>query len=268
MTINVNYQQLGFGAPVIILHGLLGNHRNWLTVGKKISGSFSVFLPDARNHGSSPHHPHMNYFDMADDLYSFILQNQLQDVTLIGHSMGGKTAMTFALNNPEIVKQLIVIDIAPINYENDLGELFDIMQGLNTGQLKSRAEATAYFKASIDNHQFNQYLVSNLKFENSQFKWRINLPVIADSISTIRAFPKFDENKIYLGSTVFINGEQSDYILDQHQPAILEKFPNAIFRTIPMSGHNPHVDQPDHLNEILCKIMNIQNNDPADKTDF
>jgi len=257
MTIGLQYKQLGFGPPVIILHGLLGNHRNWLTVGKKISGSFSVFLPDARNHGSSPHLPHMDYFDLADDLYSFILQKQLQDVTLIGHSMGGKTAMIFALNNPEIVKQLIVIDIAPINYKNELVDLFDIMLGLDTSLLKNRADATAYFKASIDDHGFNQYLVSNLKFENGQFKWRINLPVIADSISTIRAFPKIDENKIYMGSTVFINGEQSDYVLDQHQPLILEKFPNAIFRTIPRSGHNPHVDQPDHLNEILDAVLNI-----------
>lgn len=268
MAISVNYKKIGFGAPVFILHGLLGNHRNWLTIGKKISDFYSVFLPDARNHGSSPHCPHMDYFDMADDLFSLILQKKLQDVTLIGHSMGGKTAMLFALDNPDIVKQLIVIDIAPVNYKSDMGALFNIMQQLDTSQLKSRVEAEAYFKNAVDDHRFNQYLVSNLKFENGKFKWRINLPVIADSIATIRAFPKIDENKIYLGSTVFINGEQSDYILDQHQPVILEKFPNAVFKTIPMSGHNPHVDQPDHLNEILHAVMGIQINDHVNKINF
>jgi esterase len=256
MTINLNYKQLGSGAPVIILHGLLGNHRNWLTIGKKISSSFSVFLPDARNHGSSPHTPQMAYSDMVDDLTGLIRQQQLQDITLIGHSMGGKTAMLFALKNPEIVKQLIVIDIAPVNYKNDLGSLFDVMQALDTKNLKKRAEATAYFKESIDNEPFNQYLVSNLTFENGSFQWRINLPVIANYTSVIRSFPEIDGNNIYMGATIFIKGAKSDYILDQHQPIILEKFPNAIFRTIPGAGHNPHVDQSNLLCDILGDGMN------------
>lgn len=251
MTINLNYKQLGSGAPVIILHGLLGNHRNWLTIGKKISNSFSVFLPDARNHGSSPHTSQMAYSDMVDDLSTLAQQQQLRDITLIGHSMGGKTAMLFALNNPELVKHLIVIDIAPVNYENDLGSLFEVMQALDIRNLKKRDEATAYFNASVDDEAFNQYLVSNLTFKNDSFHWRINLPVIADYASAIRSFPENDEHQMYIGSTLFISGENSDYILDQHQPLILEKFPNAIFRTIPGAGHNPHIDQPDLLFDIL-----------------
>ncbi len=255
MAFTLNYRHFGSGSPVIILHGLLGNHRNWITIGRKISQSYSVFLPDARNHGSSPHENQMDYKDLQNDLSCLIQQNELNDITLIGHSMGGKTAMLFTLDNPDLVNQLIVLDIAPVSYQNDLSELLKIMIALDTTKLSSRSEATTYFEQLIDDDRFNQFLVSNLELVNGQYKWRINLPVIADFIPAIRSFPEVDKEKTYTGSTVFIKGEQSDYILDQHQPIILEKFPNAIFEVIPKSGHNPHVDQPSQLVELLNTII-------------
>lgn len=229
---------------LIILHGLLGSARNWQTVGLQLSQIFDVYALDLRNHGSSPHSQAMNHALMVEDLEAFLSDHCKEPVILMGHSLGGKVAMAFACAFPERIRALIVIDIAPRNYpfvfEKELKALLDIP--LET--LKDRKTIDDLLSLTVPNAIFRQFLLSNLSRDLHQnFFWKPNLKSLLDNLPLLCQDSLIPQNQ-YLGPTLFMKGEYSDYINNKDIPTIKSHFPNHILKTISGANHNVHMDNP------------------------
>lgn len=186
---HLNYTELGQGRPIIILHGLFGSARNWQGIARSLADSHHVITPDLRNHGQSPHTQSMSYMEMADDVIAIADKLKLNDVIILGHSMGGKVAMTAALSNPERFSALAVIDIAPVSYEHDFDELITAMHALKLDSLKNRTQAEEALGKVIDDIGVIQLLLQNLVRSGDGFKWRINLDGIMANLTLIGQFP-------------------------------------------------------------------------------
>ncbi|MBW7868920.1 MAG: alpha/beta fold hydrolase [Brumimicrobium sp.] len=239
----LNFQQNGSGKPFIILHGLFGSLDNWKTHAKTLGEYFDMYLIDQRNHGKSPWSDEFSYDLMADDLQEFVLKHNLKDFILLGHSMGGKTAMRYAQKYPELIDKLIIVDMG---IKQNVASHKEIIQGLKSidlSQIHSRQEADEALGKYINSTVLRQFLLKNLHWkERNQLAWYINLPVLADKYEAIlEATPKEE----VLINTLFINGGLSDYILPEDKPSILEVFPLAEFYTIENAGHWIHADQPE-----------------------
>ncbi len=229
--------------PLILLHGLLGSSRNWLTAGKDLAVNWHVFALDARNHGRSPHDPAMSYEMLANDVADWMQAQGMARATLVGHSMGGKTAMLLACRRPELVERLVVVDIAPKDYfwVAHRGE-FAAMNELDLGSIQSRGEAEMRFEARVPNLGMRKFLTTNLdRDEAGQWKWTVNLPVLTG------ALPGLERNSLgagdrYEGPTLFIAGGKSQYVQSGDHEAIRRHFPEAQIEVIPESGHNPHME--------------------------
>jgi len=254
---NLNYKKLGDGEPLIILHGLFGSLDNWITLAKKISENYQVFIIDARNHGQSPHSDIFNYEVMADDLNEFILLHNIDNPTVLGHSMGGKTAMQFAMNYPHQLAKLIVADIAPKDYPVHHQQIIEGLFSLGFEKIKTRKEADAQLSKYISDFSVRQFLLKNLYWvEKDKLAWRFNLKAINDNIEMIG---KKLENIIPFNKpTLFLIGEKSNYILESDYPQIKEIFPQAVIKTINNSGHWVHAENP---NQFLNFIQDFLDGD-------
>ncbi len=232
-------------SPVLILHGLFGSARNWQTFAKKLSEDFAVFTLDLRNHGNSPHIDEMNYPDMALDVIRFLDDNDIQDAKIIGHSMGGKTAMTLALSFPERVQQLVIVDIAPVSYSHNYEALLGNLDQLDLGLIERRADANRMLGEAIDDDELRLFLLQNLVIKAGKpAKWRINLNAIRTNVNHLVQYKPSHTTMQYRGSTAFIRGRLSGYVQDSHLPQITALFPTADFHTIERAGHWPHAQNP------------------------
>lgn len=255
----LHYKHTGNGRPLIILHGLFGSGENWQTIAKHIAEKgFSVYMPDARNHGLSPHAASHTYYDMANDLHDFIQQHSLEKPIILGHSMGGKTAMTFVNRFPDAASKLIVVDISPRAYPLHHQAYIHAMTTLPEHSLTSRTEVEQHFiSMGITNLMERQFLMKNLSRNNDDntFFWRINLAVLAAQIENIGA-STLPDAPIYL-PTLFIKGGKSDfYITDTDFEVIHHSYPNARIVTIENAGHWVHAEQPTQfLNAVLPFIQ-------------
>ncbi|MEM8908522.1 MAG: alpha/beta fold hydrolase, partial [Bacteroidota bacterium] len=238
-SMELNYKAFGTGTPLIILHGLFGTLDNWQTVGKQLAEDFSVYLVDQRNHGRSPHHPDFNYPLMAEDLRDFMESQWIYKAHLIGHSMGGKTVMQFAMDFPDLIDRLVVVDIGPRAYAGNHHSIFEALNALNLQEVDSRKTAEAQLAKRIDSFGVRQFLLKNLSREKSGgYRWKMNLPVIHQHYPETLAEIEFTE--AFEAPTLFIRGGQSDYVQDQDWPGILRYFPQAKLETIAESGHWVH----------------------------
>jgi len=240
----LHFQTYGQGAPLIILHGLFGSLDNWHSISQKLAVDFQVFAVDLRNHGRSRHAAEMSYPLMAEDLKEFVIERNLNTVNLLGHSMGGKMAMLFALNFPDLVKKLIVVDIAPRAYPAHHTEILKALLSLDLSSFKSRKEMEAQLADSIPDLAVRQFLLKNVK-RNSEgaFYWQMNLAGINanyerlnESIFSQRSFDK---------PASFIRGECSNYIRDEDWASIRTLFPQAEHCEIAGAGHWVHADAPE-----------------------
>ena len=244
--VNLFHRDLGGAgkAPLVILHGLLGSSRNWQTAGKELTADYHVLALDLRNHGSSPHADEMSYAAMADDVVAWMDAQGLAQVTLMGHSMGGKTAMVLACRHPARVSQLIVVDIAPKDYFWAAHRAeFAAMNELDLGSLQSRAEAELRFEARVDDWAMRKFIATNLErgADGAGWRWVINLPVVT------MALPAMEKNPLGSGDrferdTLFVVGGKSRYVQATDHAVITTHFPRALIETIPESGHNPHME--------------------------
>jgi pimeloyl-ACP methyl ester carboxylesterase len=237
-------QVIGSGPDLIVLHGLFGSQANWKPVARRLSGQFRVHTVDLRNHGSSPHHEEVNYAVMADDLLAFMEHEKIPDACFLGHSLGGKVAMQFALLHPEQTRKLAIVDIAPRAYESVNDEVFSALRGLYLSKLRTRTEADEALAAHIPNHATRRFLLTNLVFDPERGPhWRVNLDALhaqrEQLIAAVGGMVPFDK------PTLFIRGELSDYINDSDRVQIEQLFPRAHIETIPRAGHWVHVDAPD-----------------------
>lgn len=249
------YNQYGdTGPPLIVLHGLLGAHGNWHTLSRTAFREVAqVYAVDQRNHGRSPHADQIDYPTLADDLRAFIDQHDLAPANLLGHSMGGKTAMRTALSYPDRVDRLIVVDIAPSAYPPHHADLLDALARITPADFDSRDEIDAALAEDIPSTPVRQFLLKNLTYEGDSYTWRMNLDAIRahydDLTAAVTADTTFD------GPTLFVRGEDSDYIKDADIEVIRMVFPNAELATVEGAGHWVHVDAPEALATLVTDFL-------------
>jgi pimeloyl-ACP methyl ester carboxylesterase len=230
--------------PLVILHGMLGSSRNWQTAGRELAEQSHVLALDLRNHGSSPHAAGMSYPEMVDDVVRWLDAQGIARATVLGHSMGGKTAMLLACRHPGRVERLIVADIAPKDYFWPAHRVnFAAMNELDLGNVRSRAEAEMRLEARVTSWPMRKFLVTNLdrSDDGTSWRWAINLPVLTGALPTMEGNPLRSDDR-YAGPTLFIAGGKSDYIGAGDDQVIRQHFPAARFAVIPESGHNPHME--------------------------
>ena len=233
---------LGEGKPFLILHGFLGMSDNWKTIGKQFAkDGFEVHLIDQRNHGKSPHSDEFSYELMANDIKNYCDSHNLKNIILLGHSMGGKTAMLTACENEGLVEKLIVVDIAPKYYAPHHQQILKGLTALDEAKLTSRGDAEDFLKDYIPETGVRLFLLKNLYWKTKeQLSLKLNLDALKANIENIgEALP---EDKSFDGPTIFIKGENSDYITTQDHSAIKKQFPKAVFAEIKNAGHWVHAE--------------------------
>lgn len=244
------YRETGQGTPLIIQHGLFGAGDNWLTAARLLEDEYRVILPDARNHGQSPHSNAFNYGEMADDFVELLDSLGLESALFVGHSMGGKAVMNLAVNYPELVQKLAVVDIAPRYYPVHHQTILKAFSSIDLQQIKSRKEADDAMAAYIRDTSTRQFLLKNLtRAEGGGFEWKLNLPVIQEQIENIG--DPLPENSRFVGPTLFIGGSQSDYIQPQDHGLIKQHFPQAKIEMIAGAGHWVHAEKPEEVVRLL-----------------
>jgi pimeloyl-ACP methyl ester carboxylesterase len=249
----LNFKKIGSGQPLVILHGLFGSADNWYSISRELDQEFTMYLVDQRNHGDSPHDDEWNYTAMAEDLKELLDDQGLAKVFLMGHSMGGKVAMTFAVNHPERVERLIVADISPRYYPTHHDVIIDGLQSIDILTLKSRKEADDAMALHIPDLGTRQFLLKSLGRNAAGFIWKINLPVIIKNIEEIGMALK--EGDIYRGPTLFLAGAKSNYIQETDFPIILAHFPAYEYHQIANAGHWLHAEQPQAVVAEMRKFL-------------
>lgn len=242
--------------PIIILHGLFGISDNWVSYARRMAKvGFDVFVIDQRNHGQSPQSNNFNYPVLTSDLFNFIDEHEIDNPIIIGHSMGGKVAMRFALENPHTVKKLVVVDIAQKAY--DLPEthlkIIKVMNSVDFSIVNSRKDVEKLLKPVILEISIRQFILKNLyRIEKNKYKWRIylegiesNIELISDYVGTTTTFEK---------PTLFIRGGASNYILDEDYPLIKTNFPNAKITTIEGASHWVHVEAMEKFYQLTMQF--------------
>lgn len=250
MSVDLFYRREGAGTPIMILHGLYGSGDNFGHITRTLRSNFDMIAVDARNHGRSPHSDRMDYPAMAEDVHALVQQLGLHDLVLVGHSMGGKTAMTFAQRWPERLKQLVVLDIGPRQYEP--GEHAIILEGLATSDLahkQTREEVEAHLAAYVPEPGVRQFLMKSLYWkEPGKLAWRFNVPVLQSHIRELLA--SMDPSVVQV-PTLFVRGGQSPYIPREDIPQIKEQFPKSRVETVPYAGHWVHAQAPDEVMDFI-----------------
>ncbi len=233
----------GAGPPVALLHGLFGRARNLAALARGLAGAHRVIALDLRNHGDSPHAPGMAYADLAADVLETLAALDALPAALLGHSMGGKTAMACALLAPPAVRRLLVADIAPVAYAHHNRAVAAAMQALPLNPGLTRAQAAAFLTAAVPDEAVRGFLLQSL-IPGEAPGWRIGLADIAGGMAEIEGWPDFPPGAVFTGPTLFINGSRSDYVTPAHRDVARHYFPAARFVTLKDAGHWLHADKP------------------------
>jgi pimeloyl-ACP methyl ester carboxylesterase len=245
---------LGKGKPLLILHGFLGSGDNWITLGRKFSKDYEVHLIDLRNHGRSFHDDEMDLEIMCEDVLNYCKEYQLNNIRIIGHSMGGKVAMHLAVQQTKWVSKLIVVDIAPKSYTRRHDFILEALQAVDFSKQKTRNEVEEVLAQFIDVQAYRQFLLKAVyRKSKEQLDFRFNLPVFVENygniIETLPAYSQFE------GDTIFIKGGLSDYILESDIPLIEAHFPNASIHKITNTGHWLHAENPKAFYEKSLEFL-------------
>ena len=243
----LHYREYGNKDPshpsLLLLHGLFGSSVNLHAIARRLEPEWHILCPDLRNHGRSPHAERMDYPAMADDILKLLDALGLEQVVLVGHSMGGKAAMWLTLQHPQRVRALAVLDIAPVRYHHSFGGILEALGSLPLETLQNRTTADKALAESIDSPPLRGYLLQNLVKEDGRWGWRVNLAALRENIRNIVDFPVTEEQ--FPGKTLFIYGGRSDYVTVEHTAAIRGFFPHARLRPIPEAGHWVYADAPE-----------------------
>jgi pimeloyl-ACP methyl ester carboxylesterase len=241
---------------LIILHGLLGSSDNWHSFGKIFGEHFRTFVLDARNHGHSPHSDVFNYHAMSEDVVEFMRQKNLSSVSLLGHSMGGKTAALVSLLHPELINKLIVVDIAPRSYQAHHDRVFDALTSLDLSMFEYRKDIDEVLSKKIQEVPLRQFLMKNLiRDDSGRFHWKMNFEVIEKNYAQINE--ELPRDHQFDKPTLFIRGENSDYIQKEDMPFIYKLFPKAKLATIKSAGHWVHVDAPEEFADSVLNFLSF-----------
>jgi esterase len=252
---NLHFEAVGKGRPLIILHGLLGSADNWRLMSRRLGAHYKVLAVDLRNHGRSPHSDIFDYDVMTADLREFMEQQALRRIMLLGHSIGGKVAMQFAIDYSERVDRLVIVDIGPKPYEPSQRYILEALRSLDLTRCKSFADVDAALAAEVSSESLRQFLLKNLaRDENGRLRWKVHLEAIyrnydklARGLAPGRTFDK---------PTLFIRGGRSSYIEDDDALLIRQIFPGAEIATLPEAGHWVHVDAPEEFFQTVLNFLN------------
>lgn len=251
----LHYSETGNGEPLIILHGLFGSSKNWYSLAKVFSRHFKVFTLDLRNHGQSFHHDEMNYLVMAKDVHRLLVHLGIDSCSVIGHSMGGKTAILLALEHPQLVSRLIVADIAPVAYSHVYHHLIDPIKALQLDQLDSRSAVDEKLQRDIPEAVLRNFLLQNLERKNGQWNWRVNWQAIEQQLNHLTGFVQLPVAWKVNTPTLFIRGEHSDYIRAVEEAVITDHFDDATISTIRNAGHWLHAEQPENFSRLALDFL-------------
>jgi len=262
------YREYGNKGPVLlILHGLYGASDNWVSIARQLEKDYHIYLIDQRNHGHSPHDKIHDYDSMANDLLEFYNDHQINKAHLIGHSMGGKTAMRFALLNPQHINKLVVLDIAPKSYSsysnygqvtNNHAMIINSMLNVNFDDVRSRKDVDKQLAKQLDNKQLRQFLLKNIdRTKEGNYHWRLNLPIIKESLELImNGFSNLQPEHHHVTiPSIFIRGEKSGYVMDEDTLIMRKFFKDAELVSIPNAGHWLHAEQPTLLIKTLAYFL-------------
>jgi len=238
--------------PLLIAHGLFGSARNWGAVAKMLAAGREVVAVDLRNHGESPRDPDHSYGALAADLAAEI-EALGGRADVLGHSMGGKAAMALALTRPELVSGLVVADIAPVAYGHSQIGYCRAMAGLDLTAVKRRSEADAALRESVPDPGVRAFLLQSLAFGPDGAFWRLNLPVLAEQMPLVMAFPDFPGR--FEGPTLFLVGGASDYVRPEHEAAIRARFPAARIEAMAGVGHWLHAERPKEFAAAVATFL-------------
>ena len=246
----LHYKEIGEGKPLVILHGLFGTSDNWQTHAKKLGEYYRVILVDQRNHGHSPWSEDFTYEHLADDLERLIIHLEIDQFTLIGHSMGGKTAMYYSQKYPTRLEKMVIVDIGIKKYPMHHNEIIKGIKSLDLTTISSRSAAEQAMIPFVDSYGVRQFLLKNLYWvEKGKLAWRMNVDVLEREMEEILApIPNIE----VWTPTLFLRGAMSNYILDEDWDEIEEIFPDATLETIENAGHWVHSEQPD---EFIEKVL-------------
>ena len=247
------FRQAGQGQPLIILHGLFGSSDNWYSLSKIFAERFTVYTVDQRNHGQSPHSDDFNYKLLAEDLEEFLVEHSIVNPIVIGHSMGGKTAMNLAIKNPSSIEKLIVVDIVPKPYPVHHDQILEGLSAIPLLSIQSRNEAEAILAEYVDQADVRQFLLKNLsRNSEGKFKWKINLASIENHIEEIGAGMQYAGK--FNKSTLFIMGAKSNYFKPGDDELINQLFPSAEIKTLNTS-HWVQAEDPKGFAEMVLSFL-------------
>lgn len=251
----LHYKSIGTGPPLIILHGLFGMLDNLRTMARMMEEKYQCIQVDLRNHGKSPDDEEMNYRAMSDDVLELMDDLKMNVASILGHSMGGKVAMQFALSHPERVDKLIVVDISPKKYPPHHDAVIESIQTLNPLELKDRSDAESHFRRHLGQDEATiQFFLKNLsRRKDGGFEWKPNMPVIIAHYDDI--LEAITGSKPFGKPTLFVRGELSNSVKDEDWSQISQLFPQAQLITIANAGHWVHADQPGALIEAIEAFM-------------
>lgn len=251
----LNYKSYGEGPAFVIMHGLFGMLDNWQTLARKWSDRYRVVLVDLRNHGRSPHLDEMDYDLMAEDVATLLEALEIDKCVLLGHSMGGKVAMQTALTYPELVTQLIVVDIAPRRYRAGHDTIFAALEAFDPAVVSDRKAAAAAMETFVSDPGIQLFLLKNLtRNPEGGFRWRMNLPVIKENYLKLIG-PVGQIGEVYESPSLFLRGGNSGYVQDDDMELIKILFPAATLATVAGAGHWVHAEKPAELLAVVDAFL-------------
>ncbi|RWR25116.1 alpha/beta fold hydrolase [Agrococcus lahaulensis] len=239
------------GSPVVFCHGLFGQGRNWMQIGKALADRHRVTLVDMPNHGRSPWTERVDYAEMADAVAATIDE----PAALVGHSMGGKAAMLAALRHPERVERLCVVDVSPVSYRSsdEFRGFMDAMLGMDLAAIASRADADAALAPAVPDPGIRAFLLQNLQRDGEGWRWLPNLEVLRRDLDALRGFPETDA--VYEGPVLWIAGADSGYVRDEFRDEMEARFPRVRRVTVKGAGHWVHSEQPAVMTGLLERFI-------------
>ncbi len=246
------FRHMGQGNTVVILHGLLGLSDNWVTFGRQLAFDFEVFIPDLRNHGQSPHDPIFNFPVLVEDLHELIENLGLKKMNLVGHSLGGKIAMLFALEYPDLLDKIVVVDIALRKYSQNLEHqmLIDAMLKVDFSSAHSRSDVDKQLEQNIQSLKLRQFLMKNIYWKDKKtLDWRVNLPILKETLPLM--LEGILPGKKFLKPVLLLRGGLSDYVTDADLPEMVKQFPHTSVRTLANASHWVHADAPGEFYSLV-----------------
>jgi esterase len=248
----LHYKQTGQGPHLILIHGLFGSFENLNVIARPLSENFTVTAIDLRNHGRSEHDELMSYPAMSQDVLALMIQLNIEKAVFVGHSMGGKVAMQVALNTPERVDKLVVLDIAPVTYEPRHDDVFKGLNAVNDARISSRQDADSVMSEYIVEPSVRQFLLKNLVKTQNRFDWKFNLTILQNKYCDILQAPS---GTAFTGKTLFIKGGNSEYITENMRDIFLKFFPKCKAKVIHGTGHWLHAEKPAAVNKSITDFI-------------